>query len=100
MPESRGLPMRTPHDKKTTTERLVAENQELRRRLEESEEVLRAINSGEIDALVVSTVGGEQVYTLQGAEHPYRVLVETMNEGAATLDGEGTILYCNKYLSA
>ncbi|HTQ25272.1 MAG TPA: PAS domain-containing sensor histidine kinase [Candidatus Binataceae bacterium] len=68
---------------------------ELRRRLQEAEETLDAIRSGEVDALVVSGPEGEQVFTLRGAEHPYRVLVESMNEGAASLAPDGTILYCN-----
>ncbi len=38
---------------------------------------------------------GDRVFLLQGAEHPYRVLVETINEGAAALDGQGTVLYAN-----
>ena len=80
-------------------EQLQAEVEELRRRLEETEEVLRAIQSGEVDALVVSMPEGEQVFTLKGAEHSYRVLVETMNEGAASLDPDGTIVYCNSRLA-
>ncbi len=71
----------------------------LRRRMEEAEEALRAIGSGEVDALVISTPEGEKVYTLQGSEHPYRIMVETMNEGAATLLEDGTVLYCNKRLA-
>jgi len=42
-------------------------NLNLRSRLEELEETLRAIKSGEIDALVVSGHHGEQVYTLKDA---------------------------------
>jgi len=38
---------------------------------------------------------GEKVVTLQGTEHPYRVLVESINDGAATLDAEGVVLYAN-----
>ena len=68
-------------------------------RLEEAEETLRAIRKGEVDALVVSGPQGDQVYTLKGAEQPYRVYVETMNEGAVTLDPGGTILYCNGRLA-
>jgi len=49
-----------------------------------------------MDALVVSTAEGDRVFTLMGAEHPYRVMVETMNEGAVTLASDGTILYCNQ----
>ena len=39
---------------------------------------------------------GDQVYSLQGVEHTYRVLVESMNEGAITLTEGGNIIYCNK----
>jgi len=72
--------------------------EDLRMRLEEAEETLRAIREGEVDALVVSDPQGDQVYTLKGAEQPYRVFVETMNEGAATLGPDGAILYCNNRL--
>jgi PAS domain S-box-containing protein len=74
---------------------LLIENNALRSRLEEAEETLHAIRNGEIDALVVNGQNGHQVYTLQGAEHTYRVLIESMNEGAVTLDLHGNILYCN-----
>ena len=72
------------------------ELQELTRRMTEAEETLRAIQSGEVDGLVVSTAEGDRVFTLSGADHPYRVMVETMNEGAATLAADGTILFCNQ----
>jgi PAS domain S-box-containing protein len=78
---------------------LLAEIENLRLRLEEAEDSLRAIGSGEVDAIVVSGPDGEQVFTLKGAEQPYRVLVETMNEGAATLAADGSILYCNNRLA-
>jgi PAS domain S-box-containing protein len=38
---------------------------------------------------------GPRVFTLEGAEHAYRVLIESMNEGAVTLAGK-TILYANE----
>ena len=41
-------------------------------------------------------LSGEQIYTLHGADHSYRVLLEDMNEGAATLLADGSVLYCNK----
>jgi PAS domain S-box-containing protein len=75
--------------------RLRAEIQSLRAQLEESQETLRAIREGEVDALVVSTPEGERLFTLQGGEHPYRALIEQMREGAATLTPEGVIHYCN-----
>ncbi|GFO69913.1 hypothetical protein GMLC_34920 [Geomonas limicola] len=72
---------------------------ELKNRLEEAEETLRAIGRGQVDAFVVTGSDGDQVFTLKGADHPYRVLVETMNEGAATLSEDGTILYGNQRLA-
>ena len=74
---------------------LRAENAELRGRLEEAEETLRAIRAGEVDAMVV----GGQVYSLSGAETPYRRLIESINEGAATLTSDTTVLYCNHRLA-
>jgi two-component system NarL family sensor kinase len=68
----------------------------LKHSLIESREIVYAIRNGRIDALVVDGQEGEQVLVLQGAEHPYRVLVESINDGAATLDADGTVLYSNK----
>ena len=79
-----------------THRQLLDELQELTARMVEAEETLRAIRSGEVDGLVVETKEGDRVFTLSGADHPYRVMVETMNEGAVTLDTDGTILYCNQ----
>lgn len=78
---------------------LTKQNEELKLQLAESQETLRAIQSGEVDALVVQSPSGQQVYTLKDAEHPYRVMVETMNEGAATLAADGTVFYCNRQLA-
>lgn len=68
----------------------------LRARLKTAEETLRAIQSGEVDALMVSGRRGEQVVTLKGGEPAYRLLVEAMSEGAAILSRDGTVLYCNR----
>jgi len=67
----------------------------LQARLSELQETLDAIRSGAVDALVVAGPEGDQIFTLKGADESYRVLVEAMNEGAVTVDGEGTILYSN-----
>ncbi|PKN18987.1 MAG: hypothetical protein CVU71_09405 [Deltaproteobacteria bacterium HGW-Deltaproteobacteria-6] len=82
--------------KEKTREQLLADLQSLTCRLEESEETLRAILSGEVDGLVVKTPEGDRVFTLSGADHPYRIMVEAMNEGALILDAAGTILFCNQ----
>jgi PAS domain S-box-containing protein len=76
------------------------ENAELRSRITELEETLRAIQSGEVDALVISTPGGDKVYTLENADQPYRLFVENMTEGAVTSTRDGTVLYCNAAFSA
>lgn len=68
---------------------------ELRNRLEETEETLRAIRQYMVDAFVVTRANGTQVVTLNDAGFPYRMMVEAMNEGAVTLIPDGTIFYCN-----
>jgi two-component system, NarL family, sensor kinase len=69
---------------------------ELRARVAELEETLRAIRTGEVDTVVVAGKKGPQVFTLQGAEHAYRLLIESMNEGALTLTADKMILYANQ----
>lgn len=71
-------------------------NAQLRRRLAEAEETLRAIRNGEVDAVVVAGADGDQVFTLDGAGRAYRVLIESMNEGALTLTVDAMILYANR----
>lgn len=74
---------------------VLKENEELRLRLEELEQTLNAIREGAVDALVVAGPQGENVFTLNGSEHNYRLLVESIDEGALTATRDGTILYCN-----
>jgi PAS domain S-box-containing protein len=74
----------------------IVELENLRSRLREAEETLAAIRNGEVDSLIVSGPSGDQVFSLKGAEHPYRVFVEQMLEGAITLSTDGAILYCNR----
>lgn len=66
---------------------------ELIARLSEAEEILHAIRSGEVDAIVVNGRGGEKVFTLQGADHTYRAFVERMNEGAAVHSSTHIVLH-------
>src|SRR6476469_5650114 len=84
------------------SDRLRAENEELRARLEEAEATLDAIRKGEVDALVVAGVDGHRVYTLEGADRFYLVLIEAMHpgQGAASIAADGTVLYCNRSCAA
>lgn len=79
-----------------TREELEQELQDLRDRLTVAEDTLQAIRQGEVDALVISGSDGDQIFTLQSADEPYRLFVEQMKQGAATLTSEGTLLYCNR----
>lgn len=96
---------RTPSAKKARGEVLPAkkghwvshdELNALRETLREAQDTLDAIRNGEVDAVVVSGDHGSQIYSLAGAEQPYRVYVEQMQEGAVTVSADGIILYCNQ----
>ncbi|MDD4938627.1 MAG: PAS domain S-box protein [Candidatus Omnitrophica bacterium] len=74
---------------------LLKENEELKNRLKEAEELLAAIKSGSVDAFVTDE---QKVFTLKGADYAYRILIDTMIEGAATLALDMTVTYCNRSL--
>ncbi|MFT3890696.1 MAG: PAS domain S-box protein [Anaerolineales bacterium] len=84
---------------KTGTRQEKAETLALKSKLEETEETLRAIRQYMVDAFVVTRESDTQVVTLSDAEFPYRLMVESMNEGAVTLIPDGTIFYCNSRFS-
>ena len=69
---------------------------ELKRRLEEAEETLRAIREGEVDALVMHGPESEVIYTLASADYPYRLMIDEMNEGAVSVSPDAFILYSNR----
>jgi PAS domain S-box-containing protein len=66
---------------------------------DDAEQVIRAIHHGDVDAFVVMKGTDPQVVTLAGADEPYRVLVQRMNEGVLTVDPDGYILFVNDRLS-
>ena len=72
---------------------------ELREQLREAYETIEAIRGGGVDSLVIGQPGQEQVYTLASADRPYRLIVEAMSEGAATISPRGVILDVNPRLS-
>jgi len=85
-----------PPRRKLPASALQDQQTKLRARLKTAEETLRAIQSGEVDALMVSGRRGTKVVSLTGGEPTYRMLVEAMSEGAATLSRDGVFLYCNR----
>jgi two-component system phosphate regulon sensor histidine kinase PhoR len=82
-------------DSSKSYEELYRELREIRAQLEESNDTLDAIRSGEVDALVVKNKDGHQVYSLKSADHTYRIFIEQMTEGAVTLNEDNLILYSN-----
>jgi PAS domain S-box-containing protein len=72
--------------------RLVLE--EIRSKLTEPAEVIRAIQHGEIDALVVQERGSEQIYSLQRFDSVYRTVVEEcFPYGVWLAKPDGQLLY-------
>jgi len=80
-------------------EGLKTQLQSLRERLEEVEETVAAVRAGHIDAVVVSAGPGEELYVLERIDRPYRLLLESMAHGAAVVDQDGRIAYCNRSLA-
>jgi signal transduction histidine kinase len=78
---------------------LARENEELRHQLREAEELIAAVRTGAIDALAIQGTDGPRIFTLEGADHGYRTLIEQMNEGALLLSPEGIVMYCNGALA-
>ncbi len=83
-----------------TPEPWMAEVADLRARLAEANETLHAIRNGEVDAVLARGPRGDQLFTLKGADEPYRVLIEEMNQGAVSLSADGSILYANRRFGA
>lgn len=68
----------------------------LKSQVQALQQTLEAIRNGNADALVVPGKKGNQIFTLDGGAQPYRVFVETINEGAAVVAADATIVYSNR----
>ncbi len=75
---------------------LVQEIARLKSQVKTLQQTLEAIRNGGEDALMVSGKEKDQIFTLPGGAQPYRVFVETMNEGAVMVAADGTIVYSNR----
>lgn len=79
---------------------LTAELNEAQIQLQESNDIIEAIRSGEVDALVVKDKDSHQIYTLKTADQTYRIFIEQMTEGAITLNKANLILYSNSQFAS
>lgn len=77
-------------------DRIIAD---LRLRLVEAEDTLRAIRENEVDALVMRGALAEEIFTIGGDSESYRAFMEVMEPAAAALDGCGRVLYANSALT-
>ena len=81
-----------------TFEALRARIVELEGQLEvaqEAQETLDAIRSGKVESLVIEGPDGPRIFSLEWTSYSYRVLLESLSEGAATMGENGVVLYCN-----
>jgi PAS domain S-box-containing protein len=78
---------------------LLSELERSRSRLQDAELALEAAKRGEQQPIIILGPSGEQVYSRAGADRAFRILFETMNEGAAILGEDGTVFFCNAALS-
>ena len=72
----------------------------MRAQLRELQQTIEAIRTGDVDSLIIGPPGQQQVYALATADRPYRLIVEAMNEGAATVSIRGVILDANPRLGS
>jgi PAS domain S-box-containing protein len=70
-----------------------AELAEVRAQLSELQQTIDAIRSGSVDSLIMGLPGQERVHLT--ADRSYRLIVQAMNEGAATVSTDGVILDAN-----
>ena len=79
---------------------LVALHAQTKVTLAQAEAALAAMGGGPVDALVTGSGGDLEVLTLgEDSDRFFRTLVAAMQEGAASLDAGGTVLYANRRLA-
>lgn len=83
----------------STEAALLAETVELRAQMEEANETLLAIRHGEVDALVIESDAGPQVFTLQGLDaktNRFRgAMLAQVSDAVIAVDNEDRIIYLN-----
>jgi PAS domain S-box-containing protein len=84
----------------STEKRLRSRVSELRERVREHEGLVRALQAGEVDAVVVLQEDDTTISRLQTDEPLYRTMVDVLPQGVATVLSDGTIVYLNHHLAA
>ena len=84
----------------TTARALRSRLEKMTRRALEEGSLARAIQGGEVDAVVVLEKKGPKVYRLNSDEPLYRTMIESMAHGFATVLADGTPVYANPHLLA
>lgn len=82
-------------NREKSKEELLKLLEEAEYKLEEANDTIDAIKSGQIDALIVKGNDGHSIFTLKTADQSFRIFIEQMSEGAVTLNKENLILYAN-----
>jgi PAS domain S-box-containing protein len=80
-----------------TAEQLNHKISELQLKIEEYEQFIEAIKGGEIDGFALNRDNRHEVFTIQGSDYAYRMLVENFGEGALTLSEDALTVYTNNY---
>jgi len=66
---------------------------------EDGAQIIDAIRTGSVDAFVIEERDGQTVYTLANTDLPYSALVQRMQQGAAMLNSDGRVVFCNPSLA-
>ena len=66
------------------------------RRTSTAAETMKAIQRGEVDAIVVTEKTGARIYALHPLNLPYPDVLEALTDSAVVLDEQARIVYCNE----
>jgi diguanylate cyclase (GGDEF)-like protein/PAS domain S-box-containing protein len=94
--DARGTLQAALRSMRSERDEVIRKNLALGQKLEQAEEALRAIRNDEVDALFIPASGSRRLFTSDGADRSYRLLIEEMGEGALTLTPDGIVTYANR----
>lgn len=77
-------------------ERFQSRLQNLKQRANERDEIVRAIQAGDVDSLIVLQKNGATIYPVRPEEPLYRSIMEDLPVPVATILSDGTFVYLNR----